>query len=73
MLLNVKKRGNSLSVIIPKEMAANMQVGDGDKLFATKTPLGYEISAYDPTFARKIEAARQGMKKYHNALLKLAK
>lgn len=75
MLLNVKKRGNSLSVIIPKEMAANMQVGDGDQLFAiaTKTPSGYEISAYDPNFARKIEAARQGMKKYRNALIELAK
>jgi len=73
MLLNVKKRGNSLSVIIPKEMAANMNVEDGDNLFATKTPSGYEISAYDPDFANKIEVARRGMKKYRNALIELAK
>jgi putative addiction module antidote len=73
MRLSVKKRGNSLSVIIPKEMAVEMNVDDGDDLFATKTPTGYEISAYDPSFVKKIEAARQGMKKYRNALVELAK
>jgi putative addiction module antidote len=73
MLLNVKKRGNSLSIIVPKEMAIGLGVDDGAELFATKTPAGYEISAYDPTFAKKIEAARQGMKKYRNALIELAK
>ncbi|MBS0015790.1 MAG: hypothetical protein KFF72_05410, partial [Arthrospira sp. SH-MAG29] len=73
MLLNVKKRGNSLSVIVPKEMAINMNIDDGDSLFATKTPSGYEISPYDPNFVKKIEAARRGMKKYRNALIELAK
>lgn len=73
MLLRVKKRGNSLSVIVPKEMAVSMSVDDGDQLFATKTPSGYEISAHDPNFVKKIEAARQGMKKYRNALVELAK
>jgi putative addiction module antidote len=73
MLLNVKKRGNSLSVIIPKEMATRMNVEDGDNLFATKTPSGYELSAYDPNFVKKIEAARRGIKKYRNALIELAK
>lgn len=73
MLLNVKKRGNSLSVIVPKEMAMNMNIDDGDSLFATKTPSGYEISPYDPNFVKKIEAARRGMKKYRNALISLAK
>jgi putative addiction module antidote len=73
MLLTVKKRGNSLSVIVPKEMADSMNIEDGDSLFVTKTPSGYEISAYDPNFEKKINAARQGMKKYRNALIELAK
>ena len=71
--LKVKKRGNSLSVIIPKEMAAEMNIEDGDTLFVTKTPSGYEISPYDPSFANKMEIARRGMKKYRNALIELAK
>ncbi len=73
MRLSVKKRGNSLSVIIPKEMATSMNIEDGDSLFATKTPSGYEISAYDPDFVKKIAAARRGIKKYRNALNELAK
>jgi hypothetical protein len=32
----------------------------------------YELSAHDPTFVKKIEAARRGMQKYRNALIKLA-
>jgi putative addiction module antidote len=73
MILNVKKRGNSLSVIIPKEMATEMDVADGDPIFATKTPAGYELSSYDPDFAKKVEIARRGIKKYRNALMELAK
>ena len=73
MLLNIKKPGNSLSIIVPKEMAIDMNIDHGDCLFATKTPSGYEISAYDPNFVKKIEAARRGMKKYKNTLVDLAK
>ena len=73
MLLSVKKQGDLLNVVIPKEMADSMNVEDGDSLFATKTASGYEISAYDPNFVKKIEAARRGMKKYRNALVELAK
>lgn len=73
MRLSVKKRGDSLTVIIPKEMAASMNIDDGDSLFATKTPSGYEISPYNPDFVTKIETARRGIKKYRNALIELAK
>ncbi len=45
-----------------------MNIDISDYFFVTKTPLGY-----DPSFERKIEAAGRGMKKYRNALIKLAK
>ena len=35
---------------------------------AAKTP-----SVYNPNFEKKINAARQGIKKYRNALIQLAK
>ncbi len=73
MRLIVKKRGNSLSVIIPKEIATNLNIDDGDTIYITKTPNGYEISAFDPDFAKKMEIARRGIKKYRNALIDLAK
>jgi putative addiction module antidote len=71
MLLNVKKQGDSLSINVPKEMAVSLNIEDGDNLFATRTRSGYEISAYYPDFAKKMEAARRGMKKYRNALIAL--
>jgi hypothetical protein len=49
-----------------------MNFNNGDRLFTTKTPLGYKISAYEPNFEQKINAARKGMKKYRNALIELA-
>lgn len=73
MYLNVEKRGDSLSVVIPEEMAASMEVEEGDRLFVTKTPTGYEISPRDPAFVNKIEVARRGINKYRNALNELAK
>ena len=73
MILNVKKRGNSLSVLLPKEIAANLKVGDGDRLFLTETQSGYEVTAYDPDFERKMTAARSVMDKYRNTLNELAK
>jgi hypothetical protein len=44
-----------------------------EAIFVTKTPSEEEISASSPNFAKKIEAARKGMKKYHRALVELAK
>jgi putative addiction module antidote len=72
MELKVRKYGNSLGAILPKEMAAVLNVKEGDTLFVTKTANGYEISPYDPEFDTKIQAARKGISKYRNALKQLA-
>lgn len=55
-----------------KEAIARLKVKctnieDSDRFKETKTP-----SSYDPNFEKKMEAARQGMKKYRNALVELA-
>ena len=50
-----------------------MSIDNCNRPVVTKTSSGYEISAYDPSFEKKIEAARRGMKKYRNALIELAK
>ena len=72
MQLNGKKQGNSLIAIIPQEIAATLNLNDGDTLYLTQTPNGYEITAFDPDFAQKMEVARRGIKKYRNALHDLA-
>lgn len=72
MQLNVEKRGDTLNLTIPPEVAATLNIGDGDRLYLTKTPNGYEISTFDPDFAQKMEIARRGIKKYRNAPIDLA-
>lgn len=64
--------GNSLGVVLPKEVLAKLKAQKGDTLFLTETPDGYEISAYDPEFEKQMEAARQVMRRYRNTLRQLA-
>ena len=71
--LTVRKNGNSLSVLLPKELINEMGVAEGDKLFVTRTEDGFKVSQYDPEFAQKMEAAKDGIRQYRNALRELAK
>jgi putative addiction module antidote len=39
-VLKVRRVGNSLGVVLPKEAAAPLQVSEGDTVFLTKHPEG---------------------------------
>ena len=69
----VRKIGNSEGVIIPKEMLERLGVGAGDRLDIVETRDGLQLGKPDTDFAEQMRAARQGMKKYHDALRELAK
>jgi putative addiction module antidote len=71
--LKVTQVGNSLAVIFPRELTARLKVGKGDQLAYTETANGIEVSAYDPDFEHKLEAARRVSRRYRNALKELAK
>jgi putative addiction module antidote len=72
--LKVRAVGNSLGVVLPKDVLARLNVGDGDLLFLTEAPDGsMTITPYDPSFDAQMQAAQEGMGKYRNALRRLAK
>lgn len=71
--LKVTGIGNSLGVILPKELVAKLKAEKGDTLFVTETSNGIELSRYDPDFERQMEAGREVARKYRNALRELAK
>jgi putative addiction module antidote len=72
--VEIKKIGNSSGIILSKDVLARMNVGVGDKLYATLTPDGgFRLTLHDPDFEKAMEVARRGMKRYHNALAELAK
>jgi putative addiction module antidote len=72
MKVKVTTVGNSAGVVLPKEVLAKMRVQKGDSLYLRETPDGVELSAYDPEFDREMATARTVMRRYRNALRKLA-
>jgi putative addiction module antidote len=65
--------GNSVGVILPKEVLARLGVGKGDMLSGVETQSGLELRAYDPEFEKQMEAARKIMHKRRAVLRELAK
>jgi putative addiction module antidote len=65
--------GNSVGVILPKEVVARLKLEKGDTLTLIETPNGVELTAYDPEFEADMESARKVMRKYRNTLRELAK
>jgi len=72
--LQVRKIGNSIGFILPKDTAARLNLKEGDRLFVVERPDGgFVLTPHDPDFQKAMEVARRGMKRYHNALAELAK
>ena len=69
--LIIRKVGNSLSLTI-SDIAKDMGLGEGDKVYAVRTPRGFELTPYDANFDKAVESARSFMRKYPNAMKKLA-
>ncbi len=73
MELKVSKIGNSLGVILPKDVLARLKLEKGDSLFITEAPDGYRMVPYNPVFAEQMQTARALMKKRRNVLNELSK
>ena len=72
--LKVRKIGNSLGVVLPKEAISRLHAGEGDRLFLIEGPNGaYQLTPYDPTFEKKMRKAEGIIGCYRNALHVLAK
>ncbi len=71
--LKLTQIGNSVGVILPKEVLARLKVEKGDSLFVTEAANGVTLTAYNPEFEAQMEAARRIMKKRRAVLRELAK
>ena len=70
--LKIRKIGTSLGVTLPKEILAEMGVAEGDILYPVRTPEGIQLTPYDPDFAEALEIGRKIIRRYPNAMRKLA-
>jgi putative addiction module antidote len=71
--VKVRKVGNSLGVLLTKDVVESLGVAEGDELFAIRTAEGIRLTPYDPEFAKVIESTRDYMRRHRNALHELAK
>ena len=71
--LKLTQIGNSVGLILPKEVLARLKLEKGDTVFVTETPDGVAVTPYDPQFAKQMDAARAVMKKRRAVLHELAK
>lgn len=64
--------GNSVGVILPREILEKLRVERGDELMVLETPDGITLTPFDPEFARQMEVAEKIMRERRNLLKKLA-
>ena len=72
--LKVRKIGNSLGLVLPKEVLGHLRATEGEDLFLLEGPNhSYRLTALDPAFQKKMEKAEEIMARYRNTLHVLAK
>ena len=72
--LKVRKFGNSLGVVLPKDVIRRLQTGEGERLLLVEAPNGtYSIAPREEQFKAKMDKADDIMQRYRNTLRVLAK
>ncbi len=71
-IVKVTTVGSSVGIVLPKEILSKLHVEKGDSLYITETPDGVQLTPYDEEFERQIKIGEKVMRKYRDALRKLA-
>jgi putative addiction module antidote len=72
-ILKLTQIGNSVGVILPKEVLANLKLEKGQSVFLTETPDGYVVTPYDPALEEQMTAGRDFMREFRDTFHALAK
>ena len=63
--VQIKKIGNSLGLILSKDVLSRLKLKEGDRLhIVEQTERGIKLSPYDPKHARAMEIARRSFSTY---------
>ena len=71
--LKLIKIGNSVGVILSKDVLAKLRVSQGETLYLSETPAGYMLSATNPEFVDAMSKAEEIMREDRDILAVLAK
>ena len=72
-VLKLTRIGNSVGVILPKEVLARLKVEKGDRLFLTEAAEGVLLTPYDPGLEAQLELGREFMREFRDTFHQLAK
>ncbi|MBL9155704.1 MAG: AbrB/MazE/SpoVT family DNA-binding domain-containing protein [Verrucomicrobiales bacterium] len=70
--VKVTSVGNSVGIVLPKEVLTRLRIAKGDTLTVIETTRGVELTAYDPEFERQMDLAEEIMREDRDVLRKLA-
>ena len=72
--LKLRKIGNSVGVVLPKEVLSHLKVGEGDTICVTESVDGsLRVGPSTDAFKKQMEAAEDVINRYRNTLRELAK
>ena len=71
--LKLTQIGNSVGVILPKEVLARMKVEKGDAVFLTEAANGITLTPYDPELEEQLKLGREFLREYRDTFHQLAK
>jgi putative addiction module antidote len=71
--LKLTQIGNSVGVVLPKELLARLHVGKGDTVYLVESTEGFSLTPYDPEVAKQVEAGREFMREFRDTFHELAR
>ena len=71
--LKITQIGNSLGLILPKELLARLKLEKGDTVHITESPSGLVVTPYDPALDEQLRLGREFMRDYRDTFRQLAK
>jgi putative addiction module antidote len=71
--LKLRAVGNSVGVILPKDILAKLDVREGDTVEVINTPDGLLLTSLSPEQAEQLRVGREVMRRYKSVLRELAK
>ncbi|TAM37938.1 MAG: AbrB/MazE/SpoVT family DNA-binding domain-containing protein [Burkholderiaceae bacterium] len=72
--LKLTQIGNSVGVILPKEVLARLRLAKGDTVFVTEAANGgVMLTPYDPELEEQLELGREFMREFRDTFRQLAK
>ncbi len=71
--LKLTQIGNSVGVILPKEVLSRLKLVKGDTVFLTEAANGITLTPYDPELEAQLKLGREFMHDYRDTFHQLAK